>query len=173
MKPRLCKHGNHHVPETDFVESRSICCRCILVNRRRLDSESYIYLGRTMQRRNSSIQFSISDGKAVVRKTISHRGRHELHMHTAALQCCSNIVPLISADVAGDSIVLTTPYIDTLSFKQICGRRNSKRFLRALLQSLRDLHRAGIIHGDLKPDNILMAASNRSVFVCDFGLACL
>ena len=40
-----------------------------------------------------------------------------------------------------------------------------------LLTSLKQLRHLGIVHADIKPDNILVTADKRKVMLCDFGSA--
>jgi len=50
-------------------------------------------------------------------------------------------------------------------------RRNALLIIRSLASSMRDLHVAGIVHLDLKPQNLLVFAS-KMAFVIDLGLVC-
>jgi serine/threonine protein kinase len=45
------------------------------------------------------------------------------------------------------------------------------RWLAQIARALRFLHSRGIVHGDLKPANVLLDAAGRSAKVCDFGHA--
>ncbi|XP_063933831.1 serine/threonine-protein kinase PRP4 homolog [Zophobas morio] len=46
-----------------------------------------------------------------------------------------------------------------------------KVYSRQILIALRTLKKSGIIHADLKPDNMLVSAAQNSLYVCDFGSA--
>ena len=41
-----------------------------------------------------------------------------------------------------------------------------------LNQRLRDLHSLGIIHNDIKPDNMILDQSLENIYLIDFGLSC-
>ncbi|CAK9074081.1 unnamed protein product [Durusdinium trenchii] len=46
-----------------------------------------------------------------------------------------------------------------------------RAYTRQLLTALRHLHKCGIIHADIKPDNILISAGHNVVKICDLGSA--
>ncbi|CAE7567105.1 Prpf4b [Symbiodinium natans] len=48
---------------------------------------------------------------------------------------------------------------------------SNDRYTRQLLIALRHLHKCGIIHADIKPDNILISAGHNVVKICDLGSA--
>ncbi len=45
------------------------------------------------------------------------------------------------------------------------------RVARQCAQALGAAHRAGVVHGDIKPSNILLTADGRQAKLCDFGMA--
>jgi serine/threonine protein kinase len=45
-----------------------------------------------------------------------------------------------------------------------------RRVVRQLLEGARAMHELGFLHGDLKPDNVLVTGSG-DVKICDFGLS--
>merc|ERR1712186_67557 len=49
--------------------------------------------------------------------------------------------------------------------------RAIKAYTKQLLIGLRHIHRCGILHADIKPDNILITAGNNLVKICDLGSA--
>lgn len=46
-----------------------------------------------------------------------------------------------------------------------------RRYSKQLFTALRLLKKLGIVHADLKPDNILVSSDNQTIKVCDFGSA--
>lgn len=43
--------------------------------------------------------------------------------------------------------------------------------LKQILEGIRDIHKANVIHRDLKPQNILINLTNLKPFIIDFGLS--
>ena len=52
-----------------------------------------------------------------------------------------------------------------------CNPRNTSTLLTQLLDGLKALHRAGVVHLDLKPENIMLAQVNNEVKIVDLGFA--
>jgi len=46
-----------------------------------------------------------------------------------------------------------------------------KGILRGMLRGIADLHKAGIMHGDIQPDNFMCVGVKETVTLCDFGSA--
>ena len=46
-----------------------------------------------------------------------------------------------------------------------------RQYMRALLRSLKDIHKRGIVHRDVKPANFLFDYESGDGVLCDFGLA--
>ena len=51
------------------------------------------------------------------------------------------------------------------------GRASRQRIFEQLLSATTYLHKAGVLHNDLKPDNILITRTNHDVRLIDFGFA--
>lgn len=49
------------------------------------------------------------------------------------------------------------------------SEREKYHIMKNTLNGLAEMHRREIMHGDVKPDNILLKLSSGSVFLCDFG----
>ena len=85
-----------------------------------------------------------------------------------------NIVPLLSAGQAGNRLYYTMPLVDGESLRERMGRErpmtidNVSRILEDIASALAYAHGEGIIHRDMKPENV-MFFHGRAV-VLDFGI---
>lgn len=76
----------------------------------------------------------------------------------------------------GDETFIVMEYVDGESLRQRLARgplpeAEVRRVVGQIASAVQAAHDAGIIHGDLKPDNVLIEASSGAVKVCDFGIA--
>ncbi len=76
----------------------------------------------------------------------------------------------------GDETFIVMEYVDGESLRQQLKRgplpeAEMRRVVGQVASAVQAAHEAGIIHGDLKPDNVLIEASSGTVKVCDFGIA--
>ncbi len=101
--------------------------------------------------------------------------RFRLEIQVAANLQHPHIVPLLSAGQAGQFLYYTMPYIEGESLRE---RLTSKgelpipvavRILGEVARALAHAHRHGVIHRDIKPDNILLTGDDAQV--ADFGIA--
>jgi len=86
-----------------------------------------------------------------------------------------HIVPVMSAVSAGDILYYTMPFVDGESLGARIARNGAIApaqaipILRDAIRALAYAHRHGVVHRDIKPDNILL--SEDSALVADFGIA--
>ena len=121
-------------------------------------------------------------GRRVVVKVLSpelaagvnaERFRREIQL--AAQLHHPHIVPLLSAGEHGDLRYYTMPFIEGQSLRSTLrerGRlpvRDVVRMLHDVVDALAYAHARGIVHRDIKPDNILMHGAH--ALVTDFGVA--
>ncbi|HEV8194991.1 MAG TPA: protein kinase [Gemmatimonadales bacterium] len=86
-----------------------------------------------------------------------------------------HIVPLLAAGAAGDLLWYAMPFIEGESLRVKLARggelpvTETARILREVADALAYAHAQGVVHRDIKPDNVLL--SGRHALVTDFGVA--
>ncbi|MCW2939881.1 MAG: hypothetical protein JWN00_2866, partial [Actinomycetia bacterium] len=87
-----------------------------------------------------------------------------------------NVVAVYDQGTSGEHVFLVMEYVpgrtlrDLLNERGRLGPRHALSLLRPVLAALGAAHRAGLVHRDVKPENVLLADDGR-VKVADFGLA--
>ena len=101
--------------------------------------------------------------------------RFEREIRLAARLQHPHIVPLLSAAAAGDLLYYVMPFIQGESLRSKLAREGelpvaeAARILREIVDALSYAHRNGVVHRDIKPDNVLL--SDGHAVVTDFGVA--
>ncbi len=101
--------------------------------------------------------------------------RFEREIQLAARLQHPHIVPLLTAGAAGDLLYYVMPLIQGESLRVKLAREgelpvaDAARILREVVDALAYAHRHGVVHRDIKPDNILLAEGH--AVVTDFGVA--
>lgn len=105
------------------------------------------------------------------------RERFLREARTAAQLSHPNIVPIFRADEIGDLAFFSMGYVDGESFAeriQTIGRvppGEVVRVLRETAWALAYAHARGVIHRDVKPENLMIERGTGRVIVTDFGIA--
>ena len=111
-----------------------------------------------------------------------YRQRFEREARLAAALEHPHIVPVYDSGFADGVLYLTMRYIDgpnlatavrdngPMDLQQTCD------LLTGIAEALDSAHHAGLVHRDVKPGNVLIAAANQSTgrkhaYLCDFGIA--
>jgi serine/threonine-protein kinase len=124
----------------------------------------------------------LRDGKPVAVK-VMHRGlatalgteRFLREIQIAASLSHPQIVPLYESGNAGDLLYYIMPYVEGESLYQMLERKrrlpleDALQIVREVAQALGYAHSRGVLHRDVKPENILVAGGH--ALVADFGLA--
>ncbi len=105
------------------------------------------------------------------------RARFVREAETAARLSHPNIVPIHSVGEADDLVYFVMGYVDGESLSVRIKRRGRlsmeevRRIMRETSDALSAAHQQGVIHRDVKPDNILLEGTRGRVMVTDFGIA--
>jgi serine/threonine-protein kinase len=105
------------------------------------------------------------------------RGRFLREARLAAKLSHPNIIPIHAVDEVGDFVYYVMTYVDGESLAQRVRSRGplpateGSRVLREAAWALASAHAQGVVHRDVKPDNILIESATQRVLVADFGIA--
>ncbi|MFB7494731.1 PQQ-binding-like beta-propeller repeat protein [Streptomyces sp. NPDC056161] len=130
-----------------------------------------VYLGVSASGRQVAVK--LVHGPHALEEEFRTRFRQEI---TAARRVSGAFTaPVVDADPDADRPWMATLYVPGLNLAEVVKQDGplSLRELRALglglTEALRDIHRAGLVHRDLKPGNVLMTEDGPRVI--DFGIS--
>ena len=101
--------------------------------------------------------------------------RFRLEIQLAARLQHPHIVPLLQSGEINGILYYTMPFIEGESLRQRLDRekplpiQEGMRILRQVASAISYAHRNGVVHRDIKPDNVLL--SDEFALVADFGVA--
>lgn len=157
------------------------------------------YIGKMLDNRYEILERIGTGGMAVVYKAKCHRlnrlvavkilksdlaqdedFRRRFNAESQAVAQLShpNIVSVYDVSKGGDIEYIVMELIDGITLKQYMEKRGqlnwreSLHFITQIMRGLSHAHSRGIVHRDIKPQNI-MVLRDGSVKVADFGIACL
>ena len=157
------------------------------------------YIGKMLDNRYEILERIGTGGMAIVYKAKCHRlnrlvaikilksdlaqneeCRRRFNAESQAVAQLShpNIVSVYDVSRGGDMEYIVMELIDGITLKQYMEKRGqlnwreSLHFITQIMRGLSHAHSRGIIHRDIKPQNI-MVLRDGSVKVADFGIACL
>jgi serine/threonine-protein kinase len=105
------------------------------------------------------------------------RDRFLLEARIAARLSHPNIVPIFAVEEAGDYVFFVMAYVEGETLRQRVAVRGplpvsiGARILRDVAWALAYAHSQGVVHRDVKPENILLEAGTDRALVTDFGIA--
>ena len=157
------------------------------------------YIGKMLDNRYEILERIGTGGMAVVYKAKCHRlnrlvaikilkadlaqdedfrRRFNAESQAVAQLSHANIVSVYDVSRGGDTEYIVMELIDGITLKQYMEKRGqlnwreALHFITQIMKALSHAHSRGIIHRDIKPQNI-MVLRDGSVKVADFGIACL
>ena len=106
----------------------------------------------------------------------SFRERFKREWLTAASIDHPNVIPLYEAGEADEHLFIAMRYVEGVDLAALIAREPSFDLARAInivaqiASALDAAHKKGLVHRDVKPANILIAAEDDHVYLTDFGL---
>jgi eukaryotic-like serine/threonine-protein kinase len=105
------------------------------------------------------------------------RERFLREARTAAKLSHPHIVPIFTVDEVGEFVFFAMAYVAGETLSERVFRRGplapteAARVLREVAWALAYAHSQGLVHRDVKPDNIMLEAASGRALVADFGIA--
>ncbi len=133
-----------------------------------------VYLARD-RRLKRNVAIKLLPPELAFRSEIRTRFLREAE--TAAQLSHPNIVPIYSVDERDGLVYFVMAFIDGQNLGERLqsggplGCEEGRRVLRDVADALAYAHSRGVVHRDIKPDNILLCEDDERVMVTDFGIA--
>jgi len=117
---------------------------------------------------NTAVFTATKDGKKVILKFTDKEDGLKEKAIIEQLQPHRHIIKILDClEVDEKTVCLVFPFIDDQKQKLLGNIAHIRRFMLQLLKALAHMHAKGVVHCDLKPDNILFDGEN--VTVIDLG----
>ena len=106
-----------------------------------------------------------------------HRNRFLREVRTAAGLSHPNVVPIHLIEEQADVICFVMSYVEGETLREWVARSgplsagDAARVMQEVAWALSHAHERGIVHRDVKPDNILIERGSQRALVTDFGIA--
>jgi eukaryotic-like serine/threonine-protein kinase len=133
-----------------------------------------VYLARDLALKRR-VAIKVLPPELAFRQEIKQRFMREAQ--TAARLSHPHIVPIHAVGDEGGLVYFVMGYVDGESLAARLRRRHAlpaeevRRIMKEAADALGMAHAMGVIHRDIKPDNILLEGTRRRVMVTDFGIA--
>ena len=107
---------------------------------------------------------------------VSFRQRFQRESQIAASIDHPNVIPVYEAGESDGSLFLAMRYVDGTDLGALVGREGrlaperAVRIVAQIAAALDAAHRRALVHRDVKPANVLLAAEDEHVYLTDFGL---
>lgn len=158
-----------------------------VIDRLRLGRKDYLLLERLQGGRRAGYlaydQYASPEGELRVIRTLDRSPEAEQHVAVLkrATQSNSNVPPILEYYPDGDRLYLVLPWIEGRDLQSYLDEVKSGRSrrpsaveafkrVRGLAHGLCQFHhRQNLVHGDLKPANLILAGERRALVMIDFG----
>ena len=133
-----------------------------------------VYLAREVHL-DRSVAIKLLPPERAAQPTLRERFLREVRL--AAKLSHPNIIPIHAVEDTGGFVFYVMAYVDGETLAQRVRSRGplpaseGARVLREVAWALAYAHGQGLVHRDVKPDNILLETSSGRVLVADFGIA--
>jgi serine/threonine-protein kinase len=162
------------------IDSQFIALQSALAGQYSLERElgrggmGVVYLAREVQL-DRLVAIKVLPPDLAVRADLRERFLREAR--TAARLSHPNIVPIFRVGEVGGSVFFAMAYVDGETLTQRVRARGplppheATRLIQEIAWALAYAHARGVVHRDIKPDNILLEKGTRRALVTDFGIA--